>query len=43
MRAIEVDYQQNKDAVIEMLIDNVIHVDLSIPRVVKGNFEDTEW
>ena len=47
MAAIEDDFQANKDEVVEMLINNVLNVDVSIPRVVKGDFEDedkpAEW
>ena len=42
MAAIEVDFQANKAEVIEMLIGTVLNVDQSIPRVVKGDFEDEE-
>ena len=39
MRAIETDFVQNKSAVVKMLIANVMNVDRSIPRVVKGDFD----
>ena len=39
MQAIETDYTQNKAAVVDMLIKNVMNVDRSIPRVVKGDFD----
>ena len=42
LAAIEADFQENKAEVIDMLISNVLNVDISIPRVVKGNFEDEE-
>ena len=42
MAAIEKDFKKNKDAVIEMLIANVLNVNVEVPRVVKGNFEDDE-
>ena len=38
--AIQKDYQENKDAVIKMLIGNVMNVNIEIPRVIKGNFDD---
>ena len=41
-RSIAQDYDQHRDEVIAMLIKNVMTVDITIPRVVKGNFEDDE-
>ena len=40
MSAIENDYTVNKDEVIKMLIGNVMNVNIEIPRVIKGNFEE---
>ena len=40
MAALASDYDANKEAVIEMLIGNVMNVNIDIPRVVKGDFED---
>ena len=42
MQLIEKDFKKNKDAVIEMLIGNVLNVNVEVPRVVKGNFEEDE-
>ena len=42
MAAIEKDFKGNKNAVIEMLIANVLNVNVEVPRVVKGNFDDDE-
>ena len=42
MAVIEKDFKANKSAVIEMLIANVLNVNVEVPRVVKGNFEDDE-
>ena len=39
MRVIEGEFERNKQAVIEMLINNCMTVDTSIPRVVCGKFE----
>ena len=39
---IEREFEDNKHKVIDLLIDNVINVDISIPRVVRGNFEEEE-
>lgn len=39
---LENDFNGNKDAVIEMLIKNVMEVNIEIPRVVRGNFEEEE-
>ena len=43
MAALASDFDANKDAVIEMLIGNVMNVNIDIPRVVKGDFEDDKW
>ena len=39
MRVIEGEFERNKQAVIELLIENCMNVDISIPRVVIGKFE----
>ena len=39
MRVIEGEFERNKQAVIELLINNCMNVDISIPRVVIGKFE----
>ena len=36
------DFSQNKTAVIEMLISNVMNVNVEIPKVVRGEFEEEE-
>ena len=33
----------NKDGVIDMLIQRCMEVDVSIPRVVRGDYEEMEW
>jgi len=43
MAVIEQDFKANKSAVIEMLIANVLNVNVEVPRVVKGNFDEDEW
>ena len=40
MRVIEGEFERNKQNVIEMLINNCMTVDTSIPRVVCGRFEE---
>ena len=40
LAAIEKDFENNQDAVVEMLIGNVMNVNIDIPKVVKGNFEE---
>ena len=40
MEVIEGEFQRNKQTVIEMLIQNCMTVDTSIPRVVRGKFEE---
>ena len=37
---IDKDFKANKDKVISMLIGNVLSVNVEVPRVVKGNFDD---
>ena len=40
MSAVESDYEQNKEKVVNMLIEHTLLVDVSIPRVVQGRFEE---
>ena len=42
IQVIDKDFKANKDAVIKMLIGNVLNVNVEVPRVVKGNFDDDE-
>ena len=37
---LEREFERNKDSVVEMLIKNCMHVDTSIPRVVRGKFDE---
>ena len=39
---IEADFEGNKEEVIQMLIQNVMNVDIEIPKVVKGDFGEGE-
>ena len=39
MSQIESEFNTNQQKVVEMLIDNCMNVDTSIPRVVCGKFE----
>ena len=32
------DFQKNKDAVVDLLVKNVLSVNIEIPKVVKGAF-----
>ena len=44
MKKLENEFEQNKDKVVDMLIENVMAVDCSIPRVVRGKFgEEEQW
>ena len=43
MRVIEGEFERNKQNVIEMLINNCMTVDTSIPRVVIGRFDWAWW
>ena len=36
------EFDQNKDAVIDMLIQRCMEVDVSIPRVVRGDYDEME-
>lgn len=40
---IEKDFKANKDRVIEMLVNKVLEVDLSIPSSVKEKFVKKRW
>ena len=42
MKKLEGEFEQNKEKVVDMLIDNVMAVDCSIPRVVRGKFGEDE-
>ena len=42
MDSIHKDFLKNKDSVMEMLIKNVINVNVDIPRVIKGDFDEDE-
>ena len=36
---VEILFNRNKDSVIDFLIDHVKYVDITVPEVVKGNFD----
>ena len=38
MDNIQKDFQKNKEAVVDLLVKNVLSVNIEIPKVVKGNF-----
>jgi hypothetical protein len=38
IRQIAKEYEMNKEKVVEFLLKNITHVDLEIPKVVKGVF-----
>ena len=40
LESLTAEYDQNKDAVVDMLVKNCLNVDISIPRVVMGNFDE---
>lgn len=42
LEQIEADFEGNKEAVIQMLIQNVMNVDIEIPKTVKGEFGEGE-
>jgi hypothetical protein len=39
MADIQKDYQKNKEAVVDLLVKNVLAVNIEIPRVVKGTYD----
>ena len=38
MNVIKRDYEQNREAVIDLLVRNVLSVNIEIPKVVKGAY-----
>ena len=38
MSVLEREFNSNRDAVVNLLIDSVLKVDMTIPRVVQGKF-----
>ena len=38
MRVLENEFKANRDKVVNLLIDSVLKVDMTIPRVVQGKF-----
>ena len=42
MTKLNAEFTENKEKVVEMLIENVMAVDCSIPRVVRGKFGEEE-
>lgn len=38
MEIIQKDYARNRDAVVDLLVKNVLSVNIEIPKVVKGDF-----
>lgn len=42
MKTLEGEFEQNKEKVVDMLCDNVMAVNCSIPRVVRGHFGEEE-
>ena len=38
IKTIRQDYKDNQESVVDFLIENVLHVSLDIPRVVRGDF-----
>jgi hypothetical protein len=38
---VEKEFNKNKDKVIDYLFNNVLQVDIVVPDVVKGRFEET--
>ena len=42
MTVLNQEFEQNKLVVIDMLIENCMNVDISIPRVVRGKFGEDQ-
>ena len=42
MDVLNVEFEQNKATVIDLLIENCMNVDISIPRVVRGKFDEDQ-
>ena len=42
LKEIHEAYEENKDAVTAMLLDQIMNIKLDLPRVVIGNFEENE-
>ena len=42
IKSIRQDYHDNKNNVVEFLIESVLNVNLEIPRVVRGDFSSTQ-
>ena len=40
--SIRQDYKDNKNHVVDFLIENVLNVNLEIPKVVRGDFSSTQ-
>ena len=40
LEAVQADFAANSEEVIKMLIGNVMNVNIEIPRVIKGNFDE---
>ena len=43
MRVLENEFKANRDKVVNLLIDSVLKVDMTIPRVVQGKFGEEAW
>ena len=42
MKQLQSDFTANKAAVLDMLFANIVNVNLEIPKVVKGDFDNEE-
>ena len=43
MSVLEGEFRTNRNAVVNLLIDSVLKVDMTIPRVVQGKFGEEAW
>ena len=40
VKQIRADFDSNKDEVMKLMIDNILNINISLPKVVIGNFEE---
>ena len=43
MSVLEKEFKMNNTKVVDLLIDSVLKVDMTIPRVVQGKFGEEAW
>lgn len=43
VKVISAAYDKNKDKVVDLLMESIMNIKLSLPKVVIGNFEEKDW